>query len=153
MSNKNDYVEIIERIERRVNKVLRETNRNKVHWTIQKNLTALARELGYRGYAEKRADDGILDVIWADHQGKEVVAIEIDSSPRPRSVNKLNKRTAPVGVWIYYGVKPIPPELDTSTFVVVRPIASLRCTKPRFYRNKPKVNVVVTPYKYPTKGK
>lgn len=116
-----ENLDIIEKIRNRANKVIREsTNLRELHWSMQKNMTALARELGYIGWAEKNSGDGRLDVIWTDTDGNDIVAIEIDSSPRTRSVRKLNERSAPIGIWIYYGTKPI--MHDTSDFIVIQHI-------------------------------
>jgi hypothetical protein len=115
-----DRLYIIDKVQKRVNKVCREVvSPTKLHWSLQKNMIDLAKELGYQGFAEKNCSDGRLDVIWTDGNGKELVAMEIDSSPRSRSVAKLDKRTAPIGIWIYYGTKLI--EYDTSSFIVIRP--------------------------------
>lgn len=137
--------EIVERIRARANKVFREaTNPRKLHWSMQKNMTALARELGFKGYAEKNTGDGQLDVIWTDQDGNDLVAIEIDSSPRARSVRKLNERSAPIGIWIYYGTIPI--NYDTSQFIVIQAPPERRFKKKAPPKPKRGYYITVSPY-------
>jgi len=52
--------------------------------------------------------DGFIDVVWITGFGKKempVVAFEIDSSLRKKSVEKLLAVEAPFRFWVYYGKK------------------------------------------------
>ena len=79
-----------------------------LHWRLQDRVAKLARQFGFTANREYvlpgfRGDrDGRLDVVWI-HNRLPVVAFEIDSSFRRKSIQKLLTVKAELRFWVYYG--------------------------------------------------
>lgn len=78
-----------------------------IHSCLQRTIRMRAPSYGYDSMSEYsiRLDDnriGYIDVVWAVCNTP-VVAVEIDSSYRNKSIKKLHAISAPIKVWIYYG--------------------------------------------------
>ena len=101
---------------------------------MQRNLLRLADDLGFTGIAElwirgvKPGRDGKLDVAWYDSDNNLVVAIEIDSSPRPRSIEKLVKSGGHIPLWIYCGAESLA-GIDTKGLIILQPPPDYRISK------------------------
>lgn len=80
------------------------------HDALQKELANLALEYGMHGYIEYSIchyagnRNGYIDVAWTGSDGTQLL-MEIDSSVRPKSVQKLIKANSLMKVWLYYGAK------------------------------------------------
>lgn len=80
------------------------------HDTLQRELVALAdtygllgdKEFLIEGYEDGR--NGYIDVVWKGVNGTKLL-LEIDSSPRIKSVKKLILGKAEFKIWLYYGIK------------------------------------------------
>ena len=78
------------------------------HSRLQFLLKRLAKKYGFAGVAEYSIPDcgggrgGRIDVAWLT-RGVPAVLIEIDSSRRQKSIDKLKCTPADLKVWIYYG--------------------------------------------------
>lgn len=80
------------------------------HNGTQNDICNLAEEYGYRGKKEflmpnynNNGRNGKIDVVWYKEDIPQV-AIEIDSSARPKSIHKLLEFNGQ-RIWIYYGSK------------------------------------------------
>lgn len=78
------------------------------HNTLQRKVTELGSEFGFRGlreYPVRSLDadiQGLADVVWM--AGRRLATVfEIDSSPKAKSVKKLLALEAPFRFWVYYG--------------------------------------------------
>ena len=85
---------------------LRNLQPYQVHSMLQRLVRMRAIDYDYDSMAEYSVrvggQVGYIDVMWAAYDTP-VVAIEIDSSYRKKSVEKLLAVNAPIKVWIYYG--------------------------------------------------
>ncbi len=76
------------------------------HNLMQKKLRDIAIEFGAVGETEYPVQDGRIDVVWYDKEGSPLLALELDSSPRRKSILKLiqakNTHGFPYAVWICY---------------------------------------------------
>jgi quercetin dioxygenase-like cupin family protein len=85
--------------------------RTDLHNHMQHELVGLSQEYGCRGESKlpvtvaEMGRKGYVDVAWRNAGGALVAAIEIDGSPRQRSVLKLCAVNAPLRLWVYYGFK------------------------------------------------
>ena len=103
--------EVIEDILRIYSESKEEKNKQKKHSKIQREICKLAKKYGFVGeiefgcnYIPKGKDEernGKIDVVWK-YKGKVIIAIEIDSSPRSKSVLKLCNLNCE-RIWLYYG--------------------------------------------------
>ena len=84
------------------------------HSYLQSKICVIAHRFGLIGdmeypckYVAPKGElrQGYIDVVWLDNNNNVVVAIEIDSSVRPRSYIKLNTIKADNKIWLYYGKK------------------------------------------------
>lgn len=57
----------------------------------------------YRGYNNKKYINGRIDVVWRDNNKKVIVAFEIDSSIRSKSIIKLLNVNSIYKIWLCYG--------------------------------------------------
>ena len=88
-----------------------EKNKLNKHNKIQREICKLSKKYGFNGEIEyvcnyipsgkKDKREGRIDVVWKN-DNKVILAIEIDSSPRSKSVIKLNN-TSCDKIWLYYG--------------------------------------------------
>lgn len=84
--------------------------KKKFHDTLQRELVELAVKYGLlgdkefliKGYDEGR--NGYIDVVWRGADGNKLL-LEIDFSPRVKSVKKLLVGTSEIKIWLYYGKK------------------------------------------------
>lgn len=82
--------------------------RKSFHDAMQNDLKKLAIEFGFIGQKEYSVPGGFIDVAWKDNQGNIVLAIEIDSSVRRKSIEKLHALKKDVyRIWICYSPKDI----------------------------------------------
>ena len=86
-------------------------NRRQFHDAIQQSITNLANSFNLKGLSEYRVNnvraDGrgsLIDVVWLANW-RPIVAFEIDSSFRIKSIKKLLTVEALFRVWVYYGTK------------------------------------------------
>lgn len=90
-------------------KILR-GQKKKFHDILQKKVVEMAGLFGFEGYKElliknyESDRNGYIDVVWKANRLNKVL-IEIDSSPRVRSVKKLLKGSGEYKIWLYYGEK------------------------------------------------
>ncbi len=83
-----------------------ESGKYEFHKALQAEIRDLALEFGYNGHTEwKPPCGGSIDVVWGPRVAP-VAAIEIDSSPRLKSIRKLLSARVAHRIWIYYGRKP-----------------------------------------------
>jgi hypothetical protein len=81
------------------------------HNVVQNRIKYLAKHFSLKGTIEYRVEkydgkrNGLIDVVWLDEDNNPIVAIELDSSPRERSVKKLDNIDCPIKIWLYYGIK------------------------------------------------
>lgn len=103
------------------------------HNLIQKRVAHLGTRLGYdakievgAGYIARRGE-GLFDVVWSHPQAQRTIVMEIDSSWRQRSLEKLGRAlSGPKRLWIYYGSRAMPeappqPELRKINILQVAP--------------------------------
>ncbi len=106
----NDDINRIEQIVREIARHLSKGRlRREFHELMKHRLVNLAKEFGLYGEAEYRVyhwrDDervGLIDVVWLEGR-KPIVAIEVDSSARVKSIQKLLASDALFRLWLYYG--------------------------------------------------
>jgi len=74
------------------------------HFMFQKFLTELAEKYGYKGFKEYplNKNTGRVDVAWLDNE-KIILAAEIDSARKIKSIEKLININSEYTFWIYTG--------------------------------------------------
>ncbi|WP_342048890.1 hypothetical protein [Bacillus sp. OTU530] len=85
--------------------------KNYYHTELQKKLTSMAKTFNLEGVIEYRINcikgdegrKGKIDVVWLNRDGRPVVAIEVESALRQKSVMKLMSCNAIYKVYLYYG--------------------------------------------------
>lgn len=105
---KNDILDIYNSNKNIKNKTIK-------HNTIQKQVEQLSSKYSYigkheyrckyLGYKNKEDINGKIDVIWKDENNNIILAFEVDSSARPKSIIKLININSKYKIWLYYGKK------------------------------------------------
>ena len=92
--------------------------RKELHTFLQENIAALAAEFWLTSKKEylvtnysSNQRNGYVDVVWTIGSSP-LVAIEIDSSLREKSVKKLLASSANLLFWVYYGNRPFEPLIN-----------------------------------------
>jgi len=104
--------EIVKRIETEIGKYINENLNNisqiiDLHNGLQKYLATLAKSFYLRSIIEYKIPyegkyNRYVDIVWVKKNKKIIVAIEIDSSLRKKSIEKLNLIKAENKVWVLY---------------------------------------------------
>jgi hypothetical protein len=111
---KSKQIRIIEQyLRKKAQSISKGIRRPEFHRELQKYLIELALNFDLQGVTEYkvyfwRDDDrvGSIDVVWLD-KNIPIVAFEIDSSARLKSIQKLLALNVQFRFWIYYGEKDI----------------------------------------------
>ncbi|KKH46862.1 hypothetical protein [Methanosarcina sp. 1.H.A.2.2] len=126
IENRESYISeiagAINGVSTQIHDSLRSFHRIEFHNRLQEEISYLAAKYYLYGIKEYQIEDfkekgwdGFIDVVWATGFGKReipVVAFEIDSSLRKKSVEKLLAVEAPFRFWVYYGKKEAYPLLE-----------------------------------------
>lgn len=85
-------------------------NKTSFHDTMQDDVVHLASKYGLKGIRnyQVKSPAGYIDVVWVDGRGHIVLAVEIDSSLRSKSIEKLAHLPGDVErLWLCYSPKEI----------------------------------------------
>jgi hypothetical protein len=113
---------------------------SKLHYMIQKRLSDLAEDYGLIGQMEYKLPNyyptgrnGFIDVMWFDHASP-LVAIEVDSCWRKKSLKKLVDSKVDKKIWVLYGKKireesKTEQDPDNTVLIIHRPLERKRHRK------------------------
>lgn len=106
------------------------------HNDLQRELIILSKKYGMQGGKEHFINDydngrnGYIDIVWKLNNVT-ILLLEIDSSPRVKSVKKLLAAKSAYKIWLYYGKKSatqsLVQDLNNEIYLIHLPFNIIKC--------------------------